>query len=253
MIEKHETAVVVGENAWIRYGIAAMLGRESWLDVCGETGEAPAARRLCEEEKPDFIVLDADFANADPLTLLRDLMRLHPPVCILVLSEQDDVEWLQRVFQAGAYGYLWKRETPRQLLNALSRFMQGEKRFISHDLSGSLLQRVTNGRIVEGARGIEALSTRELEVFRLVGQGKGATAMARGLGLSVKTIETHHKRIKEKLGVKTLQDLKRRATEWLLAANAHVVKRPSVDSIGPAGESRRRSSRSNAAKQLGQI
>jgi DNA-binding CsgD family transcriptional regulator len=88
-----------------------------------------------------------------------------------------------------------------------------------------LFKQIAEGKIKAQARGVESLSDRELEVFRLIGKGHSAKASAHGLGISVKTIETHRQRIKEKLGLRSGDALKRKASTWLVAGKIKMPDR----------------------------
>lgn len=212
-------ALVVGGYPLLRHGIVASLSALSWLGICGETGEAARARQLCEEHRPDLIVLDMELPDGDGLGLLRDFSRLHPAARTLAISEREDAHWLHRIFNAGASGYMSKWDMELELPNGLLQLSLSKERFVSGRMSRLMMEQLKTGKMMNPpAGGVDALSDRELEIFRLMGRRLGTSAVARALGLSVKTIESHHQRIKRKLGVQSGEDLKRRAAESLISA-----------------------------------
>jgi DNA-binding NarL/FixJ family response regulator len=176
------------------------------------------ARQLCEREKPNIVVLDAPVMRGDEIELLHDFRKLHPPVRTLILSDREDAFSVQRAFRAGVCAYLSKQDEVAVLLAALDSVLGGGL-FVSPRVLHVLLEDLAHG----GERGKEhalaALSDRELQIFRLLGRGFGATAIARELTVSVKTVETHQARMKEKLHLSNGAELRRealaRARRWL--------------------------------------
>ena len=199
----------------IRFGLAALSEIDPLLKVCAEAGDAPTARQRCAEAQPDLIVLNLAIPRGDGIQLLRDFQKLHPAARTLVVSDREDALSLERAFRAGARGYVSLREEPTEVFAGLARLAAGEL-FASRRVSHLLLEHLAQRRR-PAAWEVATLSDRELQVFRLLGEGLGATAIARDLGLSVKTIETHQSRMKEKLHAATSAELHRRAGEWTQA------------------------------------
>ena len=135
------------------------------------------------------------------------------PARPIVFSEEEDPSMVQRAFRAGARAYLSKRDEAAEVLAAIETVLKG-KRYASRRVSGCLLDSLASGFSDEREGEVGMLSNRELHVFRLIGKKLGATAVAQELGVSVKTIETHQVRIKEKLQLRSCQELRRRAMEW---------------------------------------
>lgn len=207
----HTLTLVVGAHPLLRLGIVTLL-KAHGMAVCGETCVAAVARRLCADRKPGLIVTDLDLAEG--FGLVRDFSKLHPEALILALSEQENREWLVRAFGAGAHGYLSKFDEMEDLPSGLTTIAQG-KRFVGRRMADLLLQTTVEGGKNSPARGVESLSDRELEVFLLIGQGCGATEQATILNRNLKTIETHHLRIRKKLDLRDSAELKLRAAQWI--------------------------------------
>ncbi len=192
------------------------MGVLSWLSICGGAETASRARELCIKHCPDLIVLDAEIAGGESLSLLKDFSRLHPTARTLVLGEREDAPWLQRVFRAGASGYVSKWDAESELANGLMQLAMHKDRFVSGRMSRIVMKQLMDELCPKlPTLPVETLSNRELEVYCLAGKGKGANATASGLGISVKTVETHYHRIKIKLGLQTGEELRRTAGEWL--------------------------------------
>ncbi len=220
MDENRKLRVMVVEG-WplIRLGLVTLSNLHPRLEVCAEAADGPTARRLCAEEKPDLIVLNLAIPRGDGIELLRDFHKLHPPARMLVVSDREDALSLERAFRAGAGGYVSMREEPTEVFAGLERLMAGE-RFASKRVSHLLLEHLASGPGRKGPRwDVATLSDRELQIFRLLGAKLGATAIAQELGISVRTIETHQMRMKEKLHVATGAALHRLAEEWASRLN----------------------------------
>ena len=201
-----------------RGGLISLIHQHPMMLVCAEAGNAPAARQLCEREKPNIVVLDGPVQRGDEIELLHDFRKLHPPARTLILSDREDAFSVQRAFRAGARAYVSKQDEAAALLAALELVVGGGL-FASPRVLHVLLEDLAHGGERWKERALGSLSDRELQVFRLLGRGLGATAIARELTLSVKTVETHQARMKQKLHLSSGADLRReamgRTRQWL--------------------------------------
>lgn len=157
------------------------------------------------------MILDA---TLEELSLIRDLRALHPGTRVLLIGPRADPAIACNCFRAGAAGYVTLREEPGELLEAMRQVSQGHV-FASREVSESMIQEVAGGRMRRTADKVDKLSMRELEIFRMVGEGDGMTVIAQDLGISVKTAETHCRRIKEKLGLADAGALHECALRWV--------------------------------------
>lgn len=209
--------LIVGGSPLLRCGIAAALADEDWLLIVEMTGDASRTRQLCAEHKTLFVVLDLEIVG-NGIGLARELLRLAPHTRILALGEKEDPASVQRAFRAGIHGYVGKQDETHELGNGLRKLWLGGEQFIGERLEIKLMRQVVVGSpVTPPASSMELLSPREQEVFQLVGRGRGTSLLAEDLGVSVKTIETHYRRIKEKLDIHSSADLKRHATECELS------------------------------------
>lgn len=202
------TVLAADSEPLSRQGMVAAINNHPQLRVCAEAASLGEVRDLCLAHQPDVLVLDP--AQGDGFALIKDLPRWSPRVKTVVLTRLEDASSVQRAFQAGACGYVTRRDPAAELINAVLAALEGER------LLGSRAQRILLGQIARGAVQMDQdelarLSQREIDVFRRIGSGQGTREIAEDLGMSVKTVETHRQRIKEKLGLTSGAELLRRA------------------------------------------
>ncbi|HEX7010509.1 MAG TPA: response regulator transcription factor [Phycisphaeraceae bacterium] len=190
--------LIVDDHPILRRGLGQLIDREPDLELCGEADSPSAALDAVERLHPDVVVADLAFEGLDGFDLIKDLKIRHPHLPVLVLSVHDESYYAQRVLKAGAMGYLMKQEAPTKVIEGIRAVHRGRV-YLSDHMSQILLSQMTSGSSSPQTFGIESLTDRELEVLRLIGQGKSTREIAQQLHLSVKTIETHRENIKQKL------------------------------------------------------
>jgi DNA-binding NarL/FixJ family response regulator len=132
-----------------------------------------------------------------------------------VSSMYDESLFAERVLRAGASGYVNKQVTAAKLVEAIRHVLAG-KVYLSPEMTESLLQRSIGAVTATSQSPVDSLSDRELEVFRMIGRGMTVKKIAHDLGLSIKTVETHRQRIKDKLHLRNGNELSREAVRWVL-------------------------------------
>lgn len=190
--------------------------------IRGEAKNSSHARELLSGENFDLVVVDLELPDGNALGLLGELARSKSEIPVLALSEREDVQWLQRIFEIGARGYVTKQDPTFELILGLDTLFQG-RRFVSRSMSHHLVGLFTSSARKSDKNGIKKLSDRELSVFRMIGKGVGPSMIASNLGIAVKTVETHRERIKIKLGLQNGSDLKRKAVEWVISTASTVT------------------------------
>jgi DNA-binding NarL/FixJ family response regulator len=208
------TILLVDDHPFMREGMAKRIQQEPGLAVCGEAARVDEARRAIVRLRPDVVVLDLSLADCLALDFIKDIKTLVPDSRILVFTMHDEAVYAERALRAGAHGYVMKQEPPERLVAALHAVLRGEY-CVSKDAETGIMRSFLNPSWRRGARSVNRLTNRELEVFHLLGQGLGTQDIAVRLGRSVKTIETHRARIKEKLHLKTAAELISSAGRWL--------------------------------------
>ena len=208
---------VVDDHPIVRQGLALMINREPDLVVCGEAEEAHAALLAIEELRPDVLVVDISLPGPDGIDLVKTVRARHAGLPVLVLSMHDESIYAERALRAGANGYIMKQEATERVLIAIRRILKGEV-YLSDRAASRVVKQYVRGPAAARPSPLSDLSDRELEVFRLIGEGHGTREIADALHLSVKTVETYQTHIKEKLALRNARELVQHAIEWNLTA-----------------------------------
>lgn len=204
--------VLIDDHPAIREALSVRLGQEPDLVVCEAVGTLADARHAIERHQPDLMVLDLSLPDGHGLEFIKDVHAGNPAVRLIVFSMHDENLYGERALRAGAQGYLMKDESPDKVVAAIRKVLKGDMA-ASESLQQKLMRRVT-GRQPSAQTPVERLSDRELEVFQFLGQGMGTKDIAACMHRSVKTVETHRQRIKEKLGIGSGPELIARAAAW---------------------------------------
>jgi DNA-binding NarL/FixJ family response regulator len=210
--QKAARIILVDDHPILRRGLAQLISQDGEFVVCGQFDDAKSALASIPSLKPDLVVVDLTLKGGNGLDLIKSIKANHSKLFVLVLSMHDEVVYAERAMRAGASGYVMKQEAPEQLLASLRSVLAGDIS-LSSRMSERLMRQIVGGRRAALASPIERLSDRELEVFNLIGQGRGTRQIANQLFLSVKTIESHRAHIKEKLELKTAAELMRHAIQ----------------------------------------
>jgi DNA-binding NarL/FixJ family response regulator len=205
--------LVVDDHPIVRQGLALMINRESDLVVCGEAEEATGAMHVLASSRPDVLIVDISLNGPDGLDLLKNIRLTHPTLPVLILSMHDESIYAERALRAGANGYIMKQEATEKVLIAVRRILNGEI-YLSDRLANRMLKRYITGSGTLRNSSIADLSDRELEVFRLIGEGHGTRQIAEELHLSIKTVESYQAHIKEKLSLRSARELMQHAIQW---------------------------------------
>ena len=205
--------LIVDDHPIVRQGLRRMIEAEADLVVCGEVQTEKEARAAIRALVPDVVIVDISLAQGDGLELVRDVHAQQPELPMLVLSMHDELIFGERLLAAGASGYIMKQAASEQLQVALRRVLSGGV-YVSDSLAGSLNKGRVNGAEGLGSEPIDRLSNRELQVLSLIGRGLSSREAADGLGLSIKTVETHRQSLKRKLNLATNAQLLQYAIKW---------------------------------------
>ena len=219
MTTKHRV-IVVDDHPIVRQGLAQMIDREPDLVVCGEAEEAHAALQAIAALKPDIVVIDISLNGPSGIEMLKTLRQTDPKLRVLILSMHDEMVYAERALRAGANGYIMKQEATEMVLVALRRILGGEV-YVSSRVANRMLKQMVGGvprsQQVSGLSPVDGLTDRELEVFRLIGEGHSTRQISDELHLSVKTVETYQSHIKEKMGLKNARELVQYAIQWVMS------------------------------------
>lgn len=207
--------VIVDDHPAVREALALRIAREADLEVCGEAGDVPEALKLIAETQPDLAVIDMGLKSGSGLELIKRLKSRHDSLRMLVWSMFSESLYAERALRAGAHGYITKDHATDKIVEAIRRVREG-KVYLSDPMMEKIMTRaVGNSSFREGLPAVEQLSDRELEVFQMIGEGLDTRQVAAKMKLSPKTVETYRSRIKEKLNLKTANELTHRAIHWV--------------------------------------
>jgi len=204
---------LVDDHPLVREGLANLINQQDDLVVLGEAEDSAQAIAGIAATRPDVALIDISLKNESGLELVKNLEMQFPLVALIVLSMHDEALYAERALRAGAQGYVMKRETTKCVLTAIRRVLGGDI-YVSERVVNTMARRMGSTRKTAAASPVEQLSDRELEIFRLLGQGRTTSQIAEDLHLSLKTVQAYCARAKEKFGVNSLGELLRAAIRW---------------------------------------
>jgi DNA-binding NarL/FixJ family response regulator len=206
--------LIVDDHPVVREGLAMLIDRQPDLEVCGEAADIAEAVRQAAAVKPDVAVVDIGLKTGNGLDLIRRLKAQDDTLRVLVWSMFGERLYAERSLRAGALGYITKEQATDQIIDAIRKVRDGRV-YLSTAMAERLLKSAVGASI--DRHSIDRLSNRELEVFRLVGNGMDTKEVAEIMKVSAKTVETYQSRIKDKLNLKSGRELLQRAAQWLSA------------------------------------
>jgi len=195
--------ILADDHTILREGLASLLRASPDIEVVAEAENGRETVRLARELEPDVVVMDVAMPDLNGVDATRKIARLAPRIKVLALSSYNDAVFVRGMLEAGARGYLLKDAAMTELRSALQAVQQGRIYLSPSVDDGSIAEQ-------QSARSGVAtcpLSTREREVLQLVAEGKSSALIADTLHLSERTIETHRKRIMDKLGLRSVAEL----------------------------------------------
>jgi DNA-binding NarL/FixJ family response regulator len=211
--EKKTQVLIVDDHPVIRDGLVTIINHEQDLNVCGEAEDAHQALKAVTELKPDIVIADISLKNSDGLELTKNIKARYPRLPVIIFSVHDEFIYAERALLAGAQAYLMKDAVSENIIKAVRAVLKGEI-FVSDTISNKFLHHIARDKAGKAKTPIENLSDRELEIFRLIGEGYKASQIAEQLHLSIKTIETYRTRIKEKLDIDNASELLKYSIRW---------------------------------------
>jgi len=212
---------IVDDHPLVREWLAALLRQQAGLTICGQAEDAATALAAMTKTPPDVAIVDISLKTGSGLDLIKDLQAVLPDVAVIVLSMHEEIFYAERALRAGARGYVMKRESTSQIIDAIRQVRDGRV-YANPEVLGRLAERLV-GRSAAARGTVEGLSDRELEVFRRLGRGEPTRQIASELHLSIKTVQAYNARIKEKLGLPSGAQLVREAVRWVEHENGNPV------------------------------
>lgn len=207
--------VLADDHRLVRAGLRALLDSMPNVEVVAEATDGAEALRAIETLKPDVALLDIAMPNLTGLAVLQRVKGASSSTRVLLLSMYDNDEYVAEAVRAGAGGYLVKDAAVEELGLALEALQRGDV-YLSPAISSKLAKAFSGA-----GRASPGLTTRQTEILRLIAHGQSSKEVARTLGLSVKTVETHRAQIMDRLDIRDLAGLVRYAIRTgLVAADA---------------------------------
>jgi two-component system nitrate/nitrite response regulator NarL len=196
--------LVVDDHPVVRKGLQACLAKQERLKIVGEAADGDEALQKALSLSPDVVLMDVSMPRRDGLAVTQALRKESPKIKVLILSVHNKREFIFRIIEAGAHGYVSKEASPEELLRAIESVIDGETFFSPEVAQAALNQLVNNGGKKET---LAQLTNREREVLVLIAEGQSNKEIANRLGIGVRTIETHRERIMRRLNIHSVAGL----------------------------------------------
>lgn len=203
---------IVDDHPIFCLGMTELINKEPDLLVARSVDTAEKAWEAIQTDRPDLMIVDISLAQSNGIDLVEDISREYPDLPVLVLSMYDDSMYAERALLAGARGYVMKQRAISQVVEAIRQVLAGNV-YASDKIKEKMINRMINRKSSKAGFSLDDLTNRELEVFRLIGEGLDSREIARRLNLSMKTISTHRENIKGKLGLKHYTELVKAAVD----------------------------------------
>ncbi|MGA3065546.1 MAG: response regulator transcription factor [Tepidisphaeraceae bacterium] len=203
---------LVEDHPVMRQGLGRLIDDQPDMKMCGDAESPPDAMRLLAGAKADMVIVDLTLRGGDGLELCKQIRDRWKDLPVLVVSMHDESLYAERALKAGARGYVMKQEPQEAVMNAIRTVLKGQIH-VSNAMSAKLLQSFSGNRSSADLPPLARLTDRELEIFRLIGEGQSVRAIAEKLFLSTKTVEAHKEHIKQKLNLKSSNELLKYAIE----------------------------------------
>jgi DNA-binding NarL/FixJ family response regulator len=210
--QKKHKILIVDDHPIFCFGMSELINKEEDLVVCGSIELMKKTSEAIARLKPDLVVVDISLKDGNGIDLVQEIKKEYG-LPMLVLSMYDESLYAERSLLAGASGYIMKQEAISLVVEAIRCVLKGDI-YASSSVKEKVFKRLTNQQTADSKSPLDILTNRELEVFRLIGEGLSTKEIADRLHLSIKTIGTYRENLKEKLQLKHFTDLVKFAVHW---------------------------------------
>ena len=200
--------ILIDDHAVVREGYRRLLEGDSHIQVLAEGDNGNEGYRIICEYQPDVVVMDITLPGMSGIEVTRRVISRFPDQKILIFSMHEDMVFVNRAFQAGAKGYVTKSAAPEALVDAVRQVALG-KLYLSEEMA----QLIATQTVSDSEKGIDLLSSREFEIFRLLVQGHSINEISQALHISYKTVANYQSTIRQKLGVTSAAQIVRIALD----------------------------------------
>jgi DNA-binding NarL/FixJ family response regulator len=204
----------VDDHAMFREGLRQLIEREPDMSVCGDAADAAAAMAGIQSTGPDLVIVDISLGGTSGIDLIKMIKNQYEDLPVLVVSMHEESLYSERALRAGAMGYVMKHEPSKTVKTAIRKVLDGDL-YLSQKMAGSMVVKLMRGNTDQFASPLEMLSDRELQVFRMLGQGKAVRLIAEEMSVTIPTVNSFRNRIKEKLNLKSSTEVMLKAIQWV--------------------------------------
>jgi DNA-binding NarL/FixJ family response regulator len=208
-------ALIVDDHPLFRAGLRELLSQQSGCLVAGEAATEDEAFERFVAGDVNLVTIDVSLASGNGLNLIARIKKHNPAVFVLVISMYEDRVYADLAVAAGASGYLSKQSSAGEFRSALETIRQGGV-YVSPNVAPNSMRQAGGEANTVRALKEQQLSSRELQIFTMIGQGKSTHEIAKELAIAVSTVETYRERLKTKLNLSTGSELTRHALFWMM-------------------------------------
>jgi len=200
--------LLVDDHKIMRDGIRAILRHSEEFNIVGEAENGSEAVQICRRKKPEIVLMDIGLPGLNGIEATQEILRHVPDTRVIILSMYDDEHSVVSAIRSGARAFVLKRASDNDLVDALRTVAKGGS-YLSPQVSDRLLHRIQRGDLESkpASSVLDGLSPRELQVLRLVAEGKTSKEIAVMLDLGLQTVRSYRKTMMKKLGVNNVAGL----------------------------------------------
>lgn len=200
------TILLADDHKIVRDGLRALLENQPDMKVIAEAENGRTAVQLAQQKRPQVVIMDISMPDLNGIEATRQMIRELPDIKVIALSMHSDRRYILRMFRAGAVGFLLKDCAFEELVSAINTAI-ADQPYVSPSIAGVIIQDFVRSGSQISSSATDVLTAREREVLQLLAEGWATKEIASHLHLSVKTVETHRRRIMEKLGLHGIAEL----------------------------------------------
>jgi len=208
--DKRIRVLICDDHAIMRGGLRRILVEDDSVEVIGEAASSAEVIAAVGADPPDVLIMDVSLPDRDGISTIKDVLRDHPEIRVLILTMHDEPAYVREAFAVGAMGYLVKTEVDSELVRGVHEVAAGRPHF-EHRLGAAALMGKHEQKPNQPSH---PLSEREVTVLRMLAMGYTNSEIAQELVLSVRTVETYRARIQQKTGVRGRAAMVRIARKW---------------------------------------
>ena len=199
--------IIVDDHKMFRDGIRALLEKEKNIEVVADAKDANELLNILKNITPDVILMDIDMGETNGIDATAEVKRSYPEINILALSMHGEHNYILKMLEAGATGYILKNAGKEEMLTAIISVASGDSYF-SREVSSRLIEYLNKPQIsIKNTDKEIPLTNREIEILKLIAQEYSNPEIAEELFISIRTVDTHRRNLIEKLGVKNTAGL----------------------------------------------